>query len=65
MIIEHIPQVIERTGKSLYHASEQVVEAADAKFDKIWMRYKVTDLERDAHGEKVLKCEVDFNTKNL
>ena len=65
IILEHIPQVIERTGKSLHFSSEQVVEAAHAKFDKIWQRYKVTDLERDSHGEKLRNCVVDFNTKNL
>ena len=44
IIIEHIPQVIERTGKSLFLSSEQVVEACHAKFDKMWQRYKVLDL---------------------
>ena len=44
---------------------EQVVEAAHAKFDKVWQRYKVNDLERDSHGEKLRNCVVDFNTKNL
>ena len=65
ILIEHLPQVIERTGKSLYFSSEQVVEAAHAKFDKIWQRYKVTDLERDLHGDKLRNCVVDFNTKNI
>ena len=65
ILIEHLPQVIERTGKSLYSSSEQVVEAAHAKFDTIWQRYKVTDLERDSHGDKLRNCVVDFNTKNI
>ena len=39
VIIEHIPQVIERAGKSLYLSSEQVVEVTHAKFDKFWQRY--------------------------
>ena len=65
IIIEHIPQVIERTGRSLHLSSAQVVEAAHAKFDKVWQRYKVNDLERDFHGEKLRNCVVDFNTKNL
>ena len=63
--MEHLPQVIERTGKSLYFSSEQVVEAAHAKFDKVWQRYKVTDFERDSHREKLRNCVGDFNTKNL
>ena len=36
VLIEHVPQVIQMTGKSLYHSSEQVVEASHAKFDKMW-----------------------------
>ena len=65
IIIEHIPQVIERTGRSLHLSSEQVVEAAHAKFDKVWQRYKVNNLERDSHGEKLRNCVVDFNTKHF
>ena len=64
ILIEHLPQVIERTGKFLYFSFEQVVEAAHVKFDKIWQRYKVTDLEKDSHGYK-LNFVVDFNTKNI
>ena len=60
-----MPQAIQRTGKSLYLSSEQVVEASHAKFDKKWERYKVLDLERDSHGTQVLQCVVDFNSKNL
>ena len=50
VIIEHIPQVIERTGKSLYLSSEQVVEATHAKFAVFWERYKVNNLEKETHG---------------
>ena len=65
VILEHIPQVIERTGKSLYFSSEQVLEASHAKFDKFWEKYKVLDFERESHGENLLKCVIDFNTKNI
>ena len=50
VIIEHIPQVIKRTGKSLYLSSEQVVEATHAKFAVFWERYKVNNLEKESHG---------------
>ena len=59
VIIEHVPQVIKRT------ASEQVVEATRAKFDKMWQRYKVVDMERESHGKQLLRCVVDFNSKNV
>ena len=65
VIIEHIPQVIQRTGKSLYLSSEQVVEATHAKFDKFWQRYKVLALEKESHGNQLLKCVIDFNSKNI
>ena len=65
VIIEHVPQVIQRTGESLFAASEQVVEATHAKFDKMWQRYKVVDMERESHGKQLLRCVVDFNSKNL
>ena len=65
VIIEHIPQVIERTGKSLYLSSEQVVEATHAKFDQMWQRYVVLDEERESHGKQLLACIIDFNSKNI
>ena len=37
VIIEHIPQVIERTGKGLFFSSEQVVEASHQKFGIYWV----------------------------
>ena len=65
VIIEHIPQVIERTGKSLYLSSEQVVEATHAKFAVFWERYKVNNLEKETHGTNLRSCVVEFNTRNL
>ena len=47
MIIDHVPQAIERTGKGLLGNSEQVVEATHAKFEKFWSKYVVVDLESD------------------
>ena len=40
-----------------------MVEAAHAKFDKFWQRYKVIDVESDKHGENLLECVIDFVTK--
>ena len=65
VIIDHIPQAIARTGRSLYLSSEQVVEATHAQFDKFWKNFKVRDLERESHGKRLLKCLVLFNSKNL
>ena len=65
VLIEHVPQVIQRTGKSLYLSSEQVVEGSHAKFETLWQRYKVLDLERENHGSQLLKCVIDFNSKKV
>ena len=59
MIIDHVPQAIERTNP------EQVVEATHAKFEKFWSKYVVVDLESDVHGEKLLQCVIDFNSSNI
>ena len=63
MIIEHVPQVIERTGTSLYLSSEQVVEATHAKFEKSWQKYKVLDSESESHGQKLYNCVLDFRPR--
>ena len=65
VIIDHVPQAIERTGKGLLGSSEQVVEATHAKFEKFWMKYKVVDLESDSHGDRLLMCVIDFNASNI
>ena len=65
VVIRPFLQVIKRTGESLFAASEQVVEATHAKFDKMWQRYKVVDMESESHGKQLLRCAVDFNSKKL
>ena len=65
VIIEHVPQAIERSGASLYLTSEQVVEASHQKFSVFWERYKVLDLERPMHGDHLLACVLDFNSCNM
>ena len=60
VLIDHLPQVIEKTGRGLFWESEQVVEATHAKFDKFWQRYKVLDPESEIHGKRLLDCVNDF-----
>ena len=45
--------------------SEDVVEATHSKFETFWKRYKVLDVESDQHGQSLLECLLDFNTKNI
>ena len=69
ILIEHVPQVIQRTGKGLFFQSEEVVEATHSKFDNFWQRFKVIDVESaltsEKHGERLLECVVEINTKNI
>ena len=41
ILTQHVPQILEETGKGLGEGSEEVVEATHSKFDKIWACYKV------------------------
>ena len=65
VIIDHIPQAIEKNGKGLFFTSEQVVEASHKKFGVYWERYKVLKIDSDSHGERLLSCVIDFNTSNI
>ena len=51
--------------KILWESLEQVVEASHQIFAVFWDSYKVLDLESEIHGEKLLDCVIDFNTKNI
>ena len=46
-------------------AKKQVMEESHKKFAIFWDRYKVLDLESEMHGEHLLNCLIDFNTKNI
>ena len=60
VIIDHVPQAIERSGASLFLSSEQVVEASHQKFNVFWESYKVNDLERPMHGENLLANRLQY-----
>ena len=65
ILTEHVPQVIENTGKGLFEGSEEVVEASHAKFERIWTRFKVNKLEDPQHGKNLLAAVTEFNACNL
>ena len=62
---KHEKTWIARPGMGLFYESEQVVEEYHQKFAIFWDRYKVLDLESEMHGEHLLNCLIDFNTKNI
>ena len=65
ILIDHVPQVVEKTGRGLQEGSEEVVEATHSKFDRFWARYKVMDFEDPQHGTNLLACTTDFNSTNI
>ena len=51
--------------QGLFFQSEEVVEATHLKFETFWKQYKVLDVESEQHGQSLLECMLDFNTKNI
>ena len=51
--------------KPLGEFSEQVVEAAHQKLDKIWQFYIVKMIETEAHGLAFEKCLNHFNSMSM
>ena len=60
--MDHLEEFIERQGKPLGEFSEQVVEAAHQKLDKIWQNYLVKMVKTEKHGEQFLKCINKLNS---
>ena len=65
IIFSHLEDFIERHKKPLGGFTEEVVEAAHQRLDKIWDWYCVKMLEKEAHGEKFLMCINHFNSFNI
>ena len=55
----------ETQKKPLGEFSEQVVEAAHQKLDKIWQFYIVKMIETEDHGLAFQKCINHFNSMNM
>ena len=65
IIIEHLEEFINRQKRPCGEFSEQVVEAAHQKLDKIWQWYLVKKVESKKHGDKFLHCINHFNSMNF
>ena len=65
IIFEHLEDFIETQRKPLGEFSEQVVEAAHQKLDKIWQFYIVKMVETEDHGLAFEKCVNHFNSMNV
>ena len=65
IVMKHIRQKIERSGKSLLQGNEEVVEASHQRFQNFWNQYKFINLDSDTHGKNLLDCVIDMNTSNI
>ena len=65
IIFELVEEFIETQKKTLGEFSEQVVEAAHQKLDKIWQFYIVKMVETKEHGIAFEKCLNHFNSMNM
>ena len=61
----HLEEFICRQGRLLGDFSEQVVEAAHQKLDKIWQWYLVKMVEKEEHGDNFLRCINHYNSINI
>jgi len=53
-ITDHLKDFIERQNKPLGEFTEEVVEAAHQRLDKIWEWYVVKMVEKEIHGKYFL-----------
>ena len=65
IIFDHLATFIDRQKSPLGEFSEQVVEAAHQKLDKISQWYIVKMVESEKHGKKFLDCINHFNSMNI
>ena len=67
IIIDHLPEFFDYTGKTLRKRTDQTVESTHSKFDKFVKihNYQVRDVKSDKVGENLLKAVKHFNSYNL
>ena len=53
IITSHLADFIERQKRPLGEFTEEVVEAAHQRLDKIWEWYCVKMVEKESHGKKI------------
>ena len=65
IICDNLEDFVERQKKPLGEFSEEVVESAHQRLDKIWQWYIVKMVETESHGNKFLACVNHFNSMNI
>ena len=65
IILIHVQQFCELTGKGLGEYSEQETENAHTVFDDTWTKYKVKDSSSSIYHQQYFKATMDFNSKNI
>ena len=68
IIVHHLSDYFEETGKTLRTTSDQFVEAAHHKvkhFIEAHPNYNHTDKSTEEYGQAILSCVTHFNCNNL
>ena len=65
IVISHIGQYIDRTGKTPCKFQEQVVEQTHAEFDRLWKSSYKTNEGADNYAERLLNCVQHYNSYRI
>jgi hypothetical protein len=65
IILNHVPEWIERNNKGLGQVSEQEVEDTHSQFEKVWSKYRVKNVDNPTYLPNYFKSITDHNTTNL
>ena len=65
IILTHVQEFCELTGRALGEFSEQETENAHTVFDETWCRYRVKDSSSGVYHLQYFKAVTDFNSKNV
>ena len=65
ILLVHVEQFIELTGKPLGEFSEQALEDSHSLFQEYWKRFLVKDIDSDVYLERYTKCILSFNSSNV
>jgi hypothetical protein len=65
IMLVHVEQFIDITGKPLGEYSEQALEDSHSLFHEYWKRFLVKDIDSDIYLERYKKCILSFNASNV
>ena len=62
LVFDHLIDFVKsKNGRNMSIYSEQSHESLHAKFDKVWAKYKIKDIQQKNYGSHLLRAVLDFN----